>query len=283
MIATIGISDARLLRQWRRQMAAHCSWQHVAARKGFAALTFLDNSNRSTRFVDINNLFVLLLFEDDYYRYDRAPLRLCGYKVRDISHGVEWGGAENCKLFKDATLTPQHGARGQRLDRRKLNLIEHALRLDRRLSRAARHPAAPWPNLQLPRLWAGFRPNHAAALRGEGPEFENECAMQCARAMEFFHVSAQCIEGLTCYQLDWISGQLDGAVAVFAEVTYQMRHQICRIGKLPDGLSGFQGSSVFDFFSNHFRGQTGNRPRRPGNRYQKHLVPQCQTVETTLV
>lgn len=278
MITSTKTSDSRLRRQWRRQLAAHGSWEYVAAQQGFVAIAYLDNSSRSTQFVDINNLFVLLLFEDEPCRYGHIPLRLSGYKVSRIPHGVQWGGAQNCKLFKDVTLAPQCGAGGQRLDRSKLDLLEHVLRLDRRLSRAARHWAAPWPDLQLPKLWAGFCSRHAAALRGNGPEFEQVCADQLANEHDFFRAAVRRIDGLMCYPLDWVSGQLEGAAAVFAEIAHRFRRQVCQVDTLADGLSGFLGASAFDFYGSRFREQVDHRHNRCDSTRQKCLKLQRHIV-----
>ena len=84
-------------------------------------------------------------------------------------------GVANSRFFKDLMLTPRFGARGQRIDPSKVELLSLAMKLDHRLRRAARHPAAPWPSLRLPRVWAGFRQHDARKLHGEGPEFEEGC------------------------------------------------------------------------------------------------------------
>jgi len=249
----------KLRRQWRQQILAHCNPRHVAARKGFAALTFVDQANTSSESVDINNLLVVLVYEDDDQSLDRRSLRLSGYSVSRIPHGVQWGGAENCRIYKNLTLAPQFGAHGQRLDRGKHELLAIGLKLDRRLSRAARHPAAPWPGLRLPQLWAGFRTRQAKMLRGGGPEFELTCRKQCRAAREVFHESVRYIAGLTAYPLDWVSGQLDSVVAIFAELTPSLRRQVCRIGSLPECLIGFHGASAFDFYNSRFRGWPDKR------------------------
>jgi len=282
MIAITNPSN-KLRRQWRQQILAHCNPRHVAARKGFAALAFVDQANASSEFVDINNLLVVLVYEDDAYRSDHRSLRLSGYKVSRVTDGVQWGGAENCRLYKDLTLAPQHGARGQRCDRSKHELLALALRLDRRLSRAARHPAAPWTGMWLPRLWAGFRTHQAETLRGEGPEFERACHKQSRAASEVFRESAHHIAGLTAYPLDWVSAQLGSAVAVFAEVTLGLRRHVCRIDSLSEGLIGFQGASAFDFYNSRFRRRQGTRCVSNGDGHRELLIQQKATSDPRLL
>ena len=76
------------------------NFQAIATRKGFVALTFVDQSNTSSEFVDINNLLVVLAYEDDAHRSERRVLRLSGYEVGRVSDGVCFGGAENCRMYK---------------------------------------------------------------------------------------------------------------------------------------------------------------------------------------
>ena len=271
-----------LRRQWRQQILAHCNPRHVAARKGFVAMAFVDQANTASNFVDIDNLLVVLVYEEVAHRCDHRSLRLSGYNVRRVPHGARWGGAENCRLHKDLTLAPQYGARGQRLDRSKHELLAMGLKLDRRLSRAARHPSAPWPGLRLPRLWAGFRTSQADNLRGGGPEFELACRQQCRAAREVFHESMHHIAGLTAYPLNWLSDELGSAVVVFAEVTIGLRRQVCRIDSLPEGLIGFQGASEFDFFSNRFHGRPSCPSTRRGGDCRKFLIEQMATSKARL-
>jgi hypothetical protein len=53
--------------------------------------------------------------------------------------------------------------------------------------------------------------------------------------------------------MDWVSDQLGHARAVFAELTPSLQLQTCRIGRLPDGLIGYQGASTFDFYHSRHR------------------------------
>jgi hypothetical protein len=252
-------SDSKMLRLWRRQLSTHFDPRKVAARAGFTALTFVDQANTSSLYVDTNDLLIVLVYEDKSRRDDRGPLRLSAYHVGRVPHGVKWGGAENSRLHKDLTLAPKRGAHGLRVDSNKHDLLALALKLDRRLSRAARHPAAPWRELRLPRLWAAFRGRHVGRLRGQGPEFELASRQQDRAASAVFCESARSIDGLTAYPLDWVSSQLESATAMFAEVTPSMQRQVCRIGDLPQGLIGFQGASEYDFYNSRFRSLTGKR------------------------
>ena len=164
---TINRSGVSVATRWRDEVLAQREPQRVNLRRGFAAVSFIDQSNSSSAFVDTRRLLAVVLYEDERSITTggrlRMPLRLAGYRIRKVPHGMQWGGAENCCFFKDMTLAPRLGARGQRIDRRKSELLNLAFRMNRRLSRAGRYPAAPRPVLRLPRLWAGFHARYRAA------------------------------------------------------------------------------------------------------------------------
>jgi hypothetical protein len=254
---------AELHHQWRRRLTSHCNPRFVAARKGFVAMTFVDQGKTGSRFVDIPNLLVVVLYEDESLSDCHPALRFAAYSVSCNKHGIRWGGSSNCRLFKNLALVPQPSARGQRLDRRKTDLVALALRLDRRLSRAARHSAAPWPPLRLPTLWAGFPARHAAGLSGAQHGSDAQSRAAESTSPEFFRVTHN-IDGLTAFPIECVSHQLDRAVAVFAELTLATRRQVCRIGSVPDGLIGIRGPSEFDFYKSQFR-RRWRQATRTGN------------------
>ena len=96
-MVTATSSVDKLTAQWRRQILAHRDPQSVAARRGFVAAAFIDQSNGGSAFVDIDNLLVVLLYEDAFHSCDktpqhRVPLRLAAYGASRVPHGVQWGG-----------------------------------------------------------------------------------------------------------------------------------------------------------------------------------------------
>ena len=257
-MVTVTLPVDKLTAQWRRQILAHRDPQSIAARQGFVAASFIDQSNARSAFVDIENLLVVLLYEDAFHScaetpQHRVPLRLVAYGASRVPHGVQWGGVANSWFFKDLMLTPQFGARGQRIDRKKSELMSLALKLDHRLCRAARHPAAPWPVLRLPRMWAGYRQSEARNLAGEGPEFEETRRHDGSSASGLFQSVARREFGLVLFPMDWVTGQLEHAVAIFAEMRLSLRQQTSRIERVPDGLIGYQGASAVDFYSSRYR------------------------------
>ncbi len=251
------LQTATLKALWRSQILRR---RHglLKARKGLIASLFIDQSESHAPYVDIHSLLVLVLYEDEFRTPDgvvseRTPLRLCGYSAQRRPHGVQWGGVENSRLFKDLTVIPRCYAEGQRIDLRKEDLLGAALELDRRLARVARYPAMQREGLRLPQLWAGFRADRAGFIHGEGPEFELACRQSAVSAELLFSSSARDFEGLKLWPLEWVSGQLEHAATVFAEMAGFWRSQAARIGSFPEGLMGFQGASEFDFYHNQYR------------------------------
>jgi hypothetical protein len=249
-------------------------------RRGFVAASFIDQSNSKSAFIELEKLLVVLLYEDEVCgrcksRQKRVPLRLAAYGASRVPHGIQWGGAANCRFFKDLMLTPRLRARGQRIDRSKVELLSLALKLNYRLGRAARHPAAPWRALRLPRVWAGFRQHDAGSLLGDGPEFDDACRQSGLSANALFQSAARRIFGLVLFPMNWVSNQFERAVAVFAEVTPSLRRQTYRIEGIPDSLIGYQGASAFDFYNSRYR--NGRREDTIFRKAEKHKLPVPQT------
>jgi hypothetical protein len=118
--------------------------------------------------------------------------------------------------------------------------------------------------LRLPRVWAGFRSGDTRGLRGDGPEFEQECLRQQLPTAAVFCGATRHVDGLTLYPLDWVSGQLLRTTAVVAELTPGLCSQIFRIERIPNDLIGFFGASAFDFYSSRFRRMPGQLPLSRG-------------------
>jgi len=50
-----------------------------------------------------------------------------------------------------------------------------------------------------------------------------------------------------------VSGQLDLAAAVFAQLEGFPKRQVARVSELRQGLIGYRGASEFDFYNSRFR------------------------------
>ena len=62
--------------------------------------------------------------------------------------------------------------------------------------------------------------------------------------------------GLELYPLDWVSGRLGDASAIFAEMKSVPRWQTFRLKHVPEDLIGYQGASAYDLYSSRFRQAT---------------------------
>jgi hypothetical protein len=158
-------------------------------------------------------------------------------------------------------------------------LLALALKLDRRLSRAARYPAAPWPTLRLPRVWAGFHQNQVRNLLGEGPEFEETCRQCRLSAAVLFQRTARRVFGLVLFPMDWVTSQLEQAATIFAELRPSLRRQTCRIAGVPDGLIGYQGASAFDFYNSRYRNARRGVTTPSHREKYKPLIPRTGLAE----
>ena len=213
---------------------------------------YLTYGRQPADLIEIDRLLMVVVFEKKVR--GRMFIRLAGYEVSRIEHGVQWGGAKNCKLEKDLALCPKPGGRGLRLDTNRQELFQLALRLHKRLCRVrkfARRTAFREP--RLPRLWAGYREADARRLEGDGPEL--------AALAERFDLPQQTLlrkfertyDGLVVFPLDFVSGNLDSAVTVFADLESYPRVHVFRTRQLSNGLHGFQGATAWDFFESSIR------------------------------
>ena len=93
---TINRSGASLATRWRNEVLAQREPQRVNLRRGFAAVSFIDQSNSMSAFVDTRRLLAVVLYEDEPPITTggrlRTPLRLGGYRIRKVPHGMQWGG-----------------------------------------------------------------------------------------------------------------------------------------------------------------------------------------------
>lgn len=221
-------------------------------------MAYIDQSKSAARYVEIENVCALVAYEEPHRASDPskdkcAALRLAGYCLSRLPHGIQCGGAINSVLFKNLNLLPRRGARGERIDLANRGLAALALKLHGRIGRAARYPAALWQPLTLPPVWAGFHRQQAMTLSGTGPELERVCRRTGRGAAEVLRSTARSHDGLHLLPLEWIDDVLDEAVAIFVEMTPRFWRPVFRVPTLPEGLVGFQGASAFDFYNSRFR------------------------------
>lgn len=197
----------------------------------------------------------MLLFDEPIGR--RLPaLRVVGYGAIQTSHGVQWGGPEACKFYKDFRMPPVEGGPGLQVDSANREMLHLALQLRMAVYRLDRFcPKAARLQPQLPRLWAGFSREDSETLHGGGPELTALCEKfdlepdAMLRKFQYEH------QGLCCFPLEWVSDQTSRSLAIFADLREMPRTQVFRLPLIPEGLQGFQGAAAYDFFHSRQREQ----------------------------
>jgi hypothetical protein len=254
-------TQSDLLKRWRRQVAARHHRTSSYRPRSAGALAFLTDGGRHGELVELGKLLALVVYDEPVGR-DRPAVRVAGYRASRIDHGVQWGGPDHARIFKNLALAPRPGARGERFDLHDVELLEAALGLDRRVAQAARYPATVRNrSLRLPRLWAGFTLGLAGTLRGEGPELEALASRFGLPIENMFRKFHRPHEGLVLCPLAWVSDQLASATAVYAELAGLPRKQAFDLSEFPDGLVGFEDAMGFDFYESAFRRKRCEKPQ----------------------
>ena len=264
MIATL--PPPSLLDCWRQRLGGQ---RHRRAQpRPLAALGYLANGPVIDGLIAVENLTVILLY-DEPLRSGHYALRLAGYSGARVPWGVRFGGPEHCRYAKDLRLQPIPGAQGYRLDLASAELLALGLSLDRELDRHARfcqRQVRERPS--LPKLWAGFRPEDAASITGDGPELAAYAARISKSPHRLLEHLRRDHRGLAIYPAAWTSHHWETAVAVFVDLTRFPRRQVFRLRHLPDDLVGFQDATEFDFRCRFRHAENGRRSCHAG-----HLCP----------
>lgn len=236
--------SVKLLRQWRKQFI------HVPRRKQpirpFAALTFLLRKPLVNRLVEIQDLLTLVVYDQSLA--GRTEVIAAGFKVRQVPHGVVWGGLENGQFEKHLSLDPRPSAQGFRYDLSQIDSLSAALSLDQLLERHRRHSYAPRRSApRLPSLWLAFPQSCELQLYGSGPEFEMAVGSAHADKGAVFANGLRNHKELVLCPLEWCSHLWRQSVAVFADFTGLTLRQVFALSEERAELLGFQGASQFDF------------------------------------
>ena len=236
------------LDQWRQRLG---SQRRRTQARSLGAMGYLIDGPVLDGLVEVENLTMVLLCDEEI-RPGHCALRLAGYAGSRVPWGVRFGGAENCRFFKDLQLQPVAGARGYRLDLANLELLELGLQLNRELDRHTRYLRRHvHPHLRLPKLWAAFRPADAAAITGDGPELAVYAVRAGKSPERLLKRLRRDHHGLICYPLAWVSHHWHQAVAILADLERFPRRQVFQLRQLPDDLVGYQDAAEFQFHGCH--------------------------------
>jgi hypothetical protein len=218
-----------------------------------AALGYLANGSVTDGLIDVEKL-TLVILHDELIRPGHCVLRLAGYSGCRVPWGVRFGGPEQNLFFKDLGLQRLPEARGCHLDLTSTELLALDLGLERELHRCARYRQRQVrQHVQLPDLWAAFRPADAATITGDGPELA-ACAARTGRSPQNLleHLRRDHLS-LVLYPLAWVSHRWQQAVAVFADLERFPTRQVFRLRQPADDLVGFRGAVAFDFYGSRFK------------------------------
>ncbi|QDT71750.1 hypothetical protein [Lacipirellula limnantheis] len=210
MIAT---NDNELRRRWRRQVSSRSIYCPGRAPREGVALGFLIDGWRRDELVELRRLTTIVLF-DERAANGRTSIRVLGYRPELVGQEILWTGPQALRLRKDLALPPRPLATGRRLDSRRRDLLELALRLDHRLSQAQRRlERLRHTEPRFPRVWAGFRPSVADQLISDA---EQSPGNQLDLASLLAKLRRE-QDGLSLLPADWIGDDLPRATALFAE------------------------------------------------------------------
>lgn len=269
------LSEKQLMKRWRRQIASQARRRASRPPRPVAALGYLTSVPYPIDYVKLSQL-TLVIVSDEVRPSGSVAIRVGGYGVSIVPHGVQWGDRDNERFYKDLCLCPLNGGRGRRLDRRNSRLLDLALQLENRIRIAHRYRRRPRRKLRLPRCWAGFTGDVVQALHGEGPEFEQLCAKFGMAQESMFRKFERRLDGLRLYPLEWVSGQLEAATTVFAELNGFPRRQVISLKRFPETLVGYSGANVYDLYASRFR--SDGIPARPRSCAAScHVSPSCKT------
>ena len=257
---TIATLEPSPLDRWRQRLGGRRR-RHVQPRP-LAALGYLAGGPLIDGLVEIGKLTTVILY-DEPIRPGYCALWLAGYSSSRVPWGVRFGGPEQCLFLKDLSLQPVPGAQGYRLDLASEEVLVLGLQLERELDRHARYRQRHVrKRVQLPKLWAGFRPADLARITGDGPELAAYAARTGRLPQRLLEHLRRDLFGLALYPLAWVSHHWQQAVAVFADLERFPKRQVFRLQQLPDDLVGYQDAAEFNFRDSRFRQRRKRRPSR---------------------
>jgi len=259
----IALAEPAPLDQWRHRFGGRR--RQYARPRPAAALGYLTNGPVVAGLIEIQKLVLVVLY-DEPDDHGRLALRLAGFCGAAVPWGVKWGGPEQSKFFKNLCLQPMPEAREARADLASTDLVRLGLHLDRELERHVRYRRRGKPQqLQLPRVWAGFRGADARTLTGDGPELAAHCRQTGRTASDLLQNSCRDHFGLKLLPLEWTSHHWQQVAAVFADLENFPRRQVFSLQHRPEELLGYHGAAEHDFYESRFRRPLGSPGVRRGS------------------
>ncbi len=123
----IAYASSQVINQWRRQLGR----RQTDERRPLGASGYLANAPLVGGLIEIEKLVLVVLYDEQHR--GAAVLSLTGFSGRRVPWGVEWGGHQGSRFFKDLRLQPVPQACGRRIDGNDIKLVQLGLQLDRQV------------------------------------------------------------------------------------------------------------------------------------------------------
>jgi hypothetical protein len=204
-----------LIDQWRQEVGGTRDCD--ATPRPLAALGYLAGGPVVEGLIAVERLILTVLYDEPLPRGGVA-VRLAGFTGRRIPWGVRWGGPGQCRFFKDLRLQPVPGGPGLRVDLAHERLLRLGLQLAHQLDRRLRHPSPVIRDeIRLPCLWAGFPPEDAVEITGDGPELAEYVRRTGTSPQRLLARICREHSGPILYPFPWVSHCWRQALSVFAD------------------------------------------------------------------
>ncbi len=254
----IPTSEPTPLDQWRERLGGR---RRRAQPRPIVALGYLVDCPPVDGLIEVEKLTMVLL-HDEPIRFGQCALRLAGHSGSRIPWGVRFGGYAHCRFVKDLMLKPVEGGEGYRVDLADAELMLLGLQLERDLDRNVRFHKRLRDRPSLPKLWAGFPPEFAANITGDGPELAAYAARIGSHPECLLDRLRRDYQGLTLLPLAWVSHHWQQALAIFADLNHFPKRQVFRLYERGD-LASFHDAAEFDFLARSGVKRPSLRRRRP--------------------
>lgn len=238
-----------LLHRWSRQIAARHNLTR-ADKLQRAAMGYVTRERDDGGLIALDQVTFVVVSLEPAQR-GRQPIRVAGFSGSCVPWGVLWGGAANNIFCKDLSLPPIPQARGRNLDLNRSDVVDLALRLERRLHEGypcrSRHR-----RVRLPRLWAALEPSVAANASVSGPELMAASRRTGKHPTALREQIQRYHRGFVLLPLDWVSHAWESFATVFADLTTVPKQQVVEARRIAKTLRGFRGACEFDFVTSRF-------------------------------
>jgi hypothetical protein len=230
---------------WRRQIGRQLKARRHQGPRPFAAVSLIARSTSCSKLINIRQLAICVLhdvFEEGGY----PRIRFAAYRIGLTPFGISIGGQARIILDKDLALGPKARAFGRRFATHDGRWLPIALRMDRCVSRHARHPYAPRQSeLRLPSFWASLT---TSDVHADGPELDEICRTYGLPADVALLTCARRHKGQVLFPVEFVSGMWRQFKAIFADLKSFIPRQVIRLEQ-PERLCGFNRAAEFDLLN----------------------------------